>query len=129
MKMKRIKLLQVVVLTLLGLVNAQWAAAQNVTISPQNGSMIAALTASSSTTQLGYRIGAFGTWRHNQLSLTMTGSNYTELTEDKQLASHSNHFITGDNCTFSPEARSDTLAKEYRARREGVAGMLSRLRV
>ena len=85
--------------------------AQNVTISPQNGSMIAALTSGSSTTQLGYRIGAFGTWRHNQLSLTMTGSNYTELTADKQLASHSNHFITGDNCTFSPEDNTRTPAK------------------
>ena len=77
--------------------------AQNVTISPQNGSMIAALTASSSTTQYGYRIGAFATWRHNQLSLTMTGSNETDLTEDYQLANHANHFITGDKCTFSPD--------------------------
>lgn len=43
MKMKRFKLLQVVVLTLLGLVNAQWAKAQNVTIKATNGSMIAAV--------------------------------------------------------------------------------------
>ncbi len=75
--------------------------AQNVTISPRNGSMICALTDGSPTTQLGFQMGAFGTWRHNQLSLTMTGSNYTE-TEDGQLTSHSNHFITGDKCTFSP---------------------------
>ena len=75
--------------------------AQNVTISPQNGSMICALTEGSPTTQLGFQMGAFGTWRHNQLSLTMTGSNYTTLTEDGQLAQHSNHFITGDKCTFS----------------------------
>ena len=90
------------VFALLGLVNTQWASAQNVTISPQNGSMICALTAGSQQTQLGFQIGAFGTWRHNQLSLTMTGSNYTTLTEDGQLAEHSNHFITGDKCTFSP---------------------------
>ena len=94
---------RLIVFTLLGLVNAQWAAAQNVTISPQNGSMIAALTASSSTTQYGYRIGAFATWRHNQLSLTMTASNDLDLTEDKQLANHANHFITGDKCTYSPD--------------------------
>jgi len=94
---------RLIVFTLLGLVNAQWAAAQNVTISPQNGSMIAALTASSSTTQYGYRIGAFATWRHNQLSLTMTASNDPDLTEDKQLANHANHFITGDKCTYSPD--------------------------
>lgn len=90
------------VFALLGLVNTQWVSAQNVTISPQNGSMICALTAGSQQTQLGFQIGAFGTWRHNQLSLTMTGSNYTTLTEDGQLAEHSNHFITGDKCTFSP---------------------------
>ncbi len=76
--------------------------AQNVTISPQNGSMICALTAGSQQTQLGFQIGAFGTWRHNQLSLTMIGSNYATLTEDGQLSQHSNHFITGDNCEFSP---------------------------
>ncbi len=78
------------------------ATAQNVTISPQNGSMICALTSGSQQTQLGFQIGAFGTWRHNQLSLTMTGSNYATLTEDGQLSQHSNHFITGDNCEFSP---------------------------
>lgn len=94
--------LRLIVFTLLGLVNAQWAAAQNVTISPQNGSMICALTSGSQQTQLGFQIGAFGTWRHNQLSLTMTGSNYDTRTEDGQLSQHSNHFITGDNCEFSP---------------------------
>ena len=96
--------LRLIVFTLLGLVNAQWAAAQNVTIRPQNGSMLCALTTGTPTeNQLGFQIGAFGTWRHNQLSLTMTGSNYPNLTEDGQLASHSNHFISGDKCTFSPE--------------------------
>ena len=84
--------------------------AQNVTISPQNGSMICALTntGQGESTQLGFQIGAFGTWRHNQLSLTMTGSNYATLTEDGQLSSHSNHFITGDKCTFSPADNTRT---------------------
>ena len=85
--------------------------AQNVTISPQNGSMICALTAGSQQTQLGFQLGAFGTWRHNQLSLTMTGSNYSELTEDGQLAQHSNHFITGDKCSFSPADATRTPSK------------------
>ena len=85
--------------------------AQNVTISPQNGSMICALTSGSPNTQLGFQIGAFGTWRHNQLSLTMTGSNYSTLTEDGQLDSHSNHFITGDKCTFSPDDPKRTPSK------------------
>ncbi len=62
--------------------------AQNVTISPQNGSMICALTEGSQNTQLGFQLGAFGTWRHNQLSLTMTGSNFSTLTEDGQLSSY-----------------------------------------
>ncbi len=85
--------------------------AQNVTISPQNGSMICALTAGSPNTQLGFQMGAFGTWRHNQLSLTMTGSNYTDLTEDGQFTSHSNHFISGDKCTFSPADDTRTPAR------------------
>ena len=109
--MIRIRLSLIVVLTLLGLVNTQWVSAQNVTISPQNGSMICALTGSDGNNQLGFQIGAFGTWRHNQLSLTMTGSNYSELTEDGQLASHSNHFITGDKCTFSPADATRTPSK------------------
>lgn len=86
--------------TLLGLVNAQWAAAQNVTISPKNGSMICSLAEGQSHSQ-GWELGSFGTWRHNQLSLTMTGSNSPELTEDGQLAIHANHFTAGDNCTFN----------------------------
>jgi len=101
--------LRLLVFTLLGLVNTQWATAQNVTISPQNGSMICALTDGSPTTQLGFQMGAFGTWRHNQLSLTMTGSNYT-TTEDGQLTQHSNHFISGDKCTYSPADNTRTPA-------------------
>ena len=92
--------LRLIVFTLLGLVNAQWAAAQNVTISPKNGSMICSLAEGQSHSQ-GWELGSFGTWRHNQLSLTMTGSNSPELTEDGQLAIHANHFTAGDNCTFN----------------------------
>ena len=74
--------------------------AQNVTISPKNGSMICSLAEGESHSQ-GWELGSFGTWRHNQLSLTMTGSNSTELTEDGQLAIHANHFTAGDDCTFN----------------------------
>lgn len=76
------------------------ATAQNVTISPKNGSMICSLAEGQSHSQ-GWELGSFGTWRHNQLSLTMTGSNSPELTEDGQLAIHANHFTAGDNCTFN----------------------------
>jgi hypothetical protein len=108
--MKKKIYLLTVVFTFLGLVSTQWASAQNVTIRPTNGSMICALTEGSANTQLGFQIGAFGTWIHEQLSLTMTGSNFKDLTEDGMLASHSNHFITGDKCTFSPAIASSTAA-------------------
>ncbi len=108
--MKKKIYLLTVVFTFLGLVSTQWVSAQNVTIRPTNGSMICALTGSDGQNQLGFQIGAFGTWIHEQLSLTMTGSNYTDLTEDGMLASHSNHFITGDKCTFNPSIPSETAA-------------------
>lgn len=95
------------VFALLGLVNTQWVSAQNVTISPQNGSMICALTAGSPSTQYGFQVGAFATWRHNQLSLTMTASNDKDLTEDGQLKNHANHFMSGDKCTFNPALTSN----------------------
>lgn len=98
---------RLIVFTLLGLVNTQWASAQNVTISPQNGSMICALTAGSPSTQYGFQVGAFATWRHNQLSLTMTASNDKDLTEDGQLKNHANHFMSGDKCTFNPALTSN----------------------
>lgn len=97
---------RLIVFTLLGLVNTQWASAQNVTISPQNGSMICALTAGSPSTQYGFQVGAFASWRHNQLSLTMTASNDKDLTEDGQLKNHANHFMSGDKCTFNPALTS-----------------------
>ncbi len=84
--------------------------AQNVTISPQNGSMICALTdtGAGEATQAGFAAGGFGTWIHEQLSLSMTGSNYNTMTDDGFLASHSNHFITGDKCQFSPADNTRT---------------------
>ncbi len=76
--------------------------AQNVTISPNNGNMICALTEGSPTSQIGFRLGSFGSWIHEQLPLTMTGSNDTDLTGDGQLLYHSNHFTSGDKCVFDP---------------------------
>ena len=86
--------------------------AQNVTIRPSNGNMICALTnTSDGTTQFGFQVGAFGTWKHKQLSLTMTSSNDPDLTDDGQLATHANHFITGDKCTFSSNISAADKAK------------------
>lgn len=69
--------------------------------------MICALTAGSPSTQYGFQVGAFATWRHNQLSLTMTASNDKDLTEDGQLKNHANHFMSGDKCTFNPALTSN----------------------
>ena len=95
--------------------------AQNVTISPKNGSMICALTEADPTTQIGYKLGSFGSWVHNQLSLTMTGSNDTELTDEGQLKNHANHFTAGDKCVFNP-AITDEEASNYISAAWGSTG-------
>ena len=87
MKMKRMKLLQIAVFALLGLVNAQWAAAQNVTISPTSGNLIAALTGnySGGTTEVGFQHGWSAMWRHEQLPLTLTVADQGTLTPGGEL--------------------------------------------
>ena len=96
--MKKAKLFMMLALLVMGVSNLF---AQNVTISTKNGNMIVAQTQSDT----GSSSGAFATWKHNQLSLTMTGSNSTTLTEDGQFASHANHFQPGSNCAFSQQAQ------------------------
>ena len=71
--------------------------AQNVTISPQNGSMIC-----SDATGQGTSGGAFSMWRHEQLALTMIASGSTALTDEGILKNHRNWFNTCNNCTFRP---------------------------
>ena len=69
--------------------------AQNVTISPQNGSMICASVSGQGTSG-----GAFAMWKHEQLALTMIVSENGELTDDGILKNHKNWFNTCNNCTF-----------------------------
>lgn len=71
--------------------------AQNVTISPQNGSMIC-----SDATGQGTSGGAFSMWRHEQLALTMIASGSTALTDEGILKNHRNWFNTCNSCTFRP---------------------------
>ena len=71
--------------------------AQNVTISPQNGSMIC-----SDATGQGTQGGAFSMWRHEQLALTMIASGSTALTDEGILKNHRNWFNTCNSCTFRP---------------------------
>lgn len=75
------------------------AAAQNVTIRPNNGSMIAA-TKSGGNADTFYGWGAFATWRHNQLDLIMTTADSDEgkLTENGQLENPANN-IYGNTAT------------------------------
>lgn len=79
--------LRLIVFTLLGLVNAQWAAAQNVTISPSTGNLIAALTGNygSGTTEIGFENGWSAMWRHEQLPLTLTVADQGTLTPGGEL--------------------------------------------
>ena len=69
--------------------------AQNVTISPQNGSMICASVPGAGTSG-----GAFAMWKHEQLALTMIVSENGELTDDGILRNHKNWFNTCNGCTF-----------------------------
>ncbi len=69
--------------------------AQNVTVSPSKGNMIASVPENISGTSGDYdtffRRGGFATWRHNQLSLTMTVSDATALTDNGQLKNPANN--------------------------------------
>ena len=82
--MKRKKLL-LIVLTFLGLVSAQWATAQNVTIGPNNGSIITG-QAGGNLDDSGIGRGMGSMWRHEQLPLTMTTSDIAMLTSAGELA-------------------------------------------
>ena len=69
--------------------------AQNVTVKPSTGSMIAAVPEQIEGTtgdyDTFYRRGGFATWRHNQLCLTMTTSDASDLTDNGQLANPANN--------------------------------------
>lgn len=75
------------VFALLGLVNTQWVSAQNVTISPSTGNLIAALTGNygSGTTEIGFENGWSAMWRHEQLPLTLTVADQGTLTPGGEL--------------------------------------------
>ena len=81
--MKRKKLL-LIVLTFLGLVSAQWATAQNVTIGPNNGSLITG-QAGGNVDDSGIQRGMGSMWMHEQLQLVMTTSDIANLTSAGEL--------------------------------------------
>lgn len=76
---------------LLAFVWGQQASAQNVTISPSSGSLVAGV-GGANTADTGKDAGFLSTWRHEQLDLTMTGSDVGNLTQAGDLAD--------PNCVF-----------------------------
>ena len=98
--MKRKKLL-LIVLTFLGLVSTQWATAQNVTIGPNNGSLITG-QAGGNTDDSGIKRGMGSMWIHEQLQLVMTTSDIANLTSSGELADPS---CAIDKMSFNGEER------------------------
>lgn len=88
--------LRLLVFTLLGFLNTQWASAQNVTIRGNNGSTIAAVK-NGGVTDTFFNLGGFATWQHEQLSMVLTASDGTVLTEHGQLDNPANNlFVSAD---------------------------------
>lgn len=65
--------------------------AQNVTIRPSNGSTLASRPVGSTDYDTFFKLGGFATWKHNQLTLTLTTSDYETLTANGQLANPANN--------------------------------------
>jgi len=81
--MKKAKLFMMLALLVMGVSNLF---AQNVTISPSTGSLIAALTEDVGTThEVGYEKGWCAMWRHEQLPLTFTVSDYPNLRDNGEI--------------------------------------------
>lgn len=64
--------------------------AQNVTISPQSGKLIAGLTGEN---EVGYERGWSSLWRHNQLPLSLVVSDYADLTNGGMLKEPAGNII------------------------------------
>lgn len=71
------------------------AGAQNVTVRATNGSMVASIPEGISGYNLEYdtyfKLGGFATWRHEQLSLSLTASDEITLTDNGQLKNPANN--------------------------------------
>ena len=73
--------------------------AQNVTIKKSTGAAIASVPEGDTEYDTFFKEGGFATWRHNQLNLTMTTSDFTELTENGQLANPANNICESTSST------------------------------
>ena len=98
--MKKAKLFMMLALLVMGVSNVF---AQDVTIRPDNGNTLPALKSGATDTFYGW--GGFATWKHEQLSLTMTTgdsdnnltANYNQLTHSGQLAKPANDIFKSGN--------------------------------
>ena len=79
---RRLNVLQRLALLLIMFTSFAVSKAQNVTISPNSGKLVAALTYDN---EVGFNRGWSALWRHNQLPLTLTVSDQTLLLEGGQL--------------------------------------------
>ena len=77
--------LRLLVFTLLGFLNTQWASAQDVTIRANNGACVAAVKKSGTTTDTFFNLGGFATWQHEQLNMVLTVADGTDLTPNGTL--------------------------------------------
>lgn len=68
--------------------------AQNVTIKANNGSLIASRPVGSSDYDTFFKCGGFATWQHNQLSMVLTASDETTLTDYGQLKNPANNLFS-----------------------------------
>ena len=84
--------------------------AQNVTVRPSNGSMLASVK-SGGTTDAFYSLGGFATWKHEQLNLTITtaDSDKGELTDNGQIANPANNIFSNANADELQLGRGQSL--------------------
>lgn len=82
------------------------AVAQDVTVSPSKGDMIPAMSSNSQET--GWASGAFAMWRHNQLPLTVTVGDESNLNGDGLLALHANNLYANQYSNNPDNVANDT---------------------
>lgn len=68
--------------------------AQNVTIKATNGSMIASTPTGSTDYDTFFKCGGFATWQHEQLTMALTASDATTLTDYGQLSNPANNLFS-----------------------------------
>lgn len=91
----------VIAFTLLGLLNAQWASAQDVTIRSDNGNTLPAVKGTGVTDAF-YSMGGFALWKHNQLNLQLTAADIDdgfEVSDIGQFENPANNIFTQTGST------------------------------